>query len=512
MELMDDENKLNNPEQESQTLDTDYMHEQIKQRPVNKRRLLRRSLITAFLAVLFGVVACFAFLLLRPVIENKLYPPEEPVPITFAEEPAQDVVSPEDMIAEEKELFMSNVGEEVTASLDTEKIREEVLEQVQQQAEQQVREQAEQQVREQAEQQVREQAEQQVREQAEHAIQERDLAGEYIAQYLALSEIAAEAARSLVTVTTITSDFDWVGDVYLDSGRSTGLIIAETDDAYLILTEGELKDADRIRLTFSDGTMCYASIRAADDITGLTILEAARTDVAAAAETEDAPSVPETGETVKVASLGSSARSTLLGRPVIAIGAPSGTQGSVNYGIVTNQALPVDMTDSICRLITTDIYGSTQASGVLIDTNSEIIGWITTRYNREDSMNLISAIGITELKPLIEKLSNADSTGYFGIHAADVPLDVNEEQGVPFGVYITRVEMDSPAMEAGLQSGDVVVSFDGKDISMYRELVTAMMGAPVNEPVSMDIMRLGVTGYEPAHLEITPVNRIFSRE
>ncbi len=511
MGLMDDESKLNNPEQQAQTLDMEYMHEQIKQRPVNKRRLVRRSLITAFLAVLFGVVACFAFLLLRPLIENKLYPPEEPVPITFSEEPAEDVVSPEDMIAEEKELYMNSVGDEVTASLDTEKIREEVLEQVQQQAEQQVREQAEQQVREQAEQQVREQAEQQVREQAEHAILERDLAGEYIAQYRALSEIAAEASRSLVTVTTITSDYDWVGDVYLDSGRSTGLIIAETEDAYLILTEGKLDDADRIRLTFSDGVTCYASIRAADDITGLTILEAARTDVSET-DTEDTADIPETDESVRVASLGSSARSTLLGRPVIAIGAPSGTQGSVNYGIVTNQALPIDVTDSICRLITTDIYGSTQASGVLIDTNAEIIGWITMRYNREDSMNLISAIGITELKPLIEKLSNADSTGYFGIHAADVPLEVNEEQGVPFGVYITRVEMDSPAMQAGLQSGDVVVSFDGKDISMYRELVTAMMGASVEEPVPLDIMRLGATGYEPAHLEITPVNRITAGE
>ena len=52
----------------------DFMREKIKQKPVNKRKLLRRTLITVAMAVVFGLVACVTFLILEPVISNKLYP------------------------------------------------------------------------------------------------------------------------------------------------------------------------------------------------------------------------------------------------------------------------------------------------------------------------------------------------------------------------------------------------------------------------------------------------------
>ena len=65
---------------------TDFMKETIKQRPLNKRKLVRRTLITAAMAVIFGMVACFTFLLLEPVISNRLYPEEEPEAIVFEEE------------------------------------------------------------------------------------------------------------------------------------------------------------------------------------------------------------------------------------------------------------------------------------------------------------------------------------------------------------------------------------------------------------------------------------------
>ena len=57
---------------------SDFMKETIKQRPLNRRKLVRRTLLTAAMAVIFGMVACFTFLLLEPVISNKLYPEEEP--------------------------------------------------------------------------------------------------------------------------------------------------------------------------------------------------------------------------------------------------------------------------------------------------------------------------------------------------------------------------------------------------------------------------------------------------
>ena len=53
-----------------------YMHETTRQKPVNKRKLVRRTAGTAFLALVFGAVACFTFLILEPLISNWLYPQE----------------------------------------------------------------------------------------------------------------------------------------------------------------------------------------------------------------------------------------------------------------------------------------------------------------------------------------------------------------------------------------------------------------------------------------------------
>ena len=69
-----------------------FMIEQIKERPINKKRLLRRTVITASMAVIFGLIACFTFLVLEPVLSNMLYPPEESTPV---------VIFPEDELEEE---------------------------------------------------------------------------------------------------------------------------------------------------------------------------------------------------------------------------------------------------------------------------------------------------------------------------------------------------------------------------------------------------------------------------
>ena len=73
----------------------EFMREKIKQKPVNKKKLLRRTVITAVMAVVFGFVACFTFLVLEPVISNRLYPEEEPKEVAFPEETPTEEMKPE---------------------------------------------------------------------------------------------------------------------------------------------------------------------------------------------------------------------------------------------------------------------------------------------------------------------------------------------------------------------------------------------------------------------------------
>ena len=78
--------------------DFEFLQEKIKERPINKKKLLKRMVITASLAVLFGVLACLSFLLLEPILNNWLYPEEKPGIVTFPQE--QDEMRPEDMLTE----------------------------------------------------------------------------------------------------------------------------------------------------------------------------------------------------------------------------------------------------------------------------------------------------------------------------------------------------------------------------------------------------------------------------
>ena len=88
-----------------QNQDSDFMIEKIKERPLNKKKLLRRTLTTASMAVIFGLIACLTFLILEPVFNNWLYPEQKPEKVELPEE--TDEILPEDMLVQDEPETMS---------------------------------------------------------------------------------------------------------------------------------------------------------------------------------------------------------------------------------------------------------------------------------------------------------------------------------------------------------------------------------------------------------------------
>ena len=81
----------------------ELVRERIKTRPINRKKLFRRTVITAAMAVIFGVLACITFLVLEPVFSNMLTPEEEPVPDEIRIPLDEEETSPEDFILEDEE-------------------------------------------------------------------------------------------------------------------------------------------------------------------------------------------------------------------------------------------------------------------------------------------------------------------------------------------------------------------------------------------------------------------------
>lgn len=426
-------------ESRMQKQDSDFITETIKQRPINKKKLLRRTLITAAMAVVFSLVACLTFLLLEPVISNWLYPEEEPEPIEFPDEIEE--MRPEDMIVDDSEMEPEEAPPEIV--IQDEQI-EKILGSIQLGTE------------------------------------------DYTQMYNAMSEVASEAGRSVVTVTGSVSSVDWFNDPYESKGQTSGVIVAKPGKEILILVNYEkVIDAESIMVTFCDGTQSQAQLREKDVNTKLAIISVQQEDME-----------KETIEQITAADLSASSSSrAIVGNPVIAIGSPLGNGDAVCYGMVTSNSTVLNMVDSYYKLITTDIYGSQKASGILINMKGQMLGMVDSSHNGEDMKNLVSAIGITELRKVIERMSNERKQAYLGTHGTDVTPEANENLGVPYGAYITEIEMDSPAMEAGIQSGDIIVGINEKEVRTYGDLVNVLMEGQPNGTAAITLMRQGPEEY-----------------
>lgn len=413
------------------SVQSDFLRETIKQKPVNKKKLFRRTIITVVMAVVFGLVACFTFLVLEPLISNKLYPEEETTEVQFPEETVSEEMKPEDMLVE-----VSDTEETTTAELENQQI-EEILSQM------------------------------------EFSLDD------YQSVYAELAKLAETTSRCVVTVTGVSSDVDWFNDIYENESSASGVIIANNGKSILILVSSSaLKDADNIVVTFCNQAQVEAELVQKDNTTGLAILS-----VELLAINED------TMDVINIAKLGSSNSDKLLGMPIIALGSPAGLNNSVCYGIITSMGTIIDQPDSAYKLITTDIYTSSNATGILINLRGMVVGIIDNINTGTDMQNRLTAYGITELKKTIEKMSNNQELTYLGIHGTDIPENMAETLGTQEGVYIKEIEIDSPAMAAGIQSGDVLIRVGNVSVANYNDLLNILYSAQPEDTIEITVLR-----------------------
>ena len=471
----------------------EFLIEKIKEKPVNKKKLIRRTIITVSMAVIFGSVACVTFLVLEPVISNWLYPEEEPEIQTVEFPEDKEEMSPEDMLAENLPTESPEPtpspspepdqagegGEEEYVQLGQEQVQE-ILSQV-----------------------------------------TFDL-NHYSQLYAALYEYGNELSRHIVTVTAVTSNIDWFNSVQESENQCSGVIISENGMELLILTDySAIKSAERLLLTFFDNSQMEAQLKQYNEATNLAVLSVpleglsdavkGRAEIAEGegtegqsdsevAEGEGEPRAPENH--LPIVSIGYSNTRSLVGTPVIAIGSPMGTSNSMSYGMITSFNTVISTTDRNYKLLMTDISGSQNASGVLFDLQGRMIGIITNYKTGADMKNLITAYGITDLQKTVEKMSNASPIAYLGVRGVDVPKEANQELGVPFGAYVEVVDMDSPAMRAGIQPGDVIVAIGEKPVNTFNEYSNALMALEPGQTVDVTIKRQAQEEYKEMEFNI----------
>ena len=202
----------------------------------------------------------------------------------------------------------------------------------------------------------------------------------------------------------------------------------------------------------------------------------------------------DTRSAVKVAVLGASYTSNVLGNAVMAVGSPLGN-ASIVYGAVTSAGNAASACDASYQLLTTDMQGDKNASGVLVNLRGQVVGMICHGYEQEGMSNLIHAFGTSGIRHLIEDLSNGAARPYLGMHICDVSSDVVKELGLPEGVFAEQIEMDSPAMAAGLAKGDLIQKVGDTPVRTVSDYMNALrLQTPGNE-IKVTYARLSGTVY-----------------
>lgn len=460
--------------------DFDFLQEKIKERPINKKKLLKKTIITAMMAVLFGLLACLSFLLLEPVLNNWLYPEEAPEVVTFP--PEQEEMLPEDMLTEGGSTQPSQTVSESEEMQSTQQPSQEDM--------------PTQTISVSDINNMPESGTHEAESMLGDETQELTLKP-YQTQYEELYQTYKDISSSMVTVTAVHSDVDWFNNTYQSEGTTAGVIIANNNRELLILArKSPLGVAESIRVTFCNGVNADAEIKKYDKNTDLAVFAVDLKYVGSA-----------TLDYVSVAVLGSSAPSGIVGKPVIAIGNLFGYKDNVCYGIITSKGNNVELADNEYKLITTDIYASENPSGILVSLEGEVIGMIDNSYNNSDTKNLLSAVGVTELKGMITKLSNGEDIPYLGIYTQDITSQVKIEMGLPQGAYIFDIDMDSPAMLNGMQKGDIIVQVGAQEIRSPSDYMNALRAAVIDRNLKIIVQRASGDSYEEMTFTVQPVHR-----
>ena len=406
-----------------------FIREKIKEKPVNKKRILKHGIYTVGFAVLFGIVACFVFTLMQPILENLLYPKESPT-ISIPEDESETEWQPEE--TEQPTEAETEAAEEVTETT---------------------------------------------------IVKELEISDYQMLQNK-IYAIGKEANRSIVTVTGVVSGTDWYNNSYENNDLAAGVIIGDNGSELLILTEHKVvKDAGQIQVTFIDDVTVNAYLKKYDGNTGIAILAVALTEV---------------GESTKgrilYAALGNS-NTVAQGNIAIAIGSPLGTNYSIGTGNITSIGNVIQTIDATYTVFTTDIVGSSNSSGVLLNLNGEVVGLVMQGYSGNGEDNTLTAISISEVKKLIEMLSNGRDIPYLGLRVVSVTDKIAMDYDLPKGVYVKEVLLDSPAYNSGLQSGDVIVEMDGEEIDGIDAYEEKVLTSEPGTVMQIAVMRQGMEEY-----------------
>src|SRR5262244_2656893 len=255
----------------------------------------------------------------------------------------------------------------------------------------------------------------------------------------------------------------------------SGFII---DPQGIVVTNNHvISEADEINVILNDGTTLKAEVVGRDQRTDLALLRVK-------------PTKP-----LKAVKFGDSEK-LRLGEWVIAIGNPFSLGGTVTAGIVSARNRDIQSGPYDNYIQTDAAINRGNSGGPLFNLDGEVVGVNTAIISRSGgSIGIGFAVPSKTALPVIDQLKQFGETrrGWLGVRIQQVTDEIAESLKIspPRGALVAGVDDKGPAKPAGIEPGDVIIKFDGKDIKEMRDLPRAVADTPVGKQTPVVIIRKG---------------------
>jgi serine protease Do len=246
------------------------------------------------------------------------------------------------------------------------------------------------------------------------------------------------------------------GDGSPERGAGSGFIVS--DDGYILTNAHVVMDADDVTVRLSDRREFPAKVIGADERSDVAVIKI------------DAQHLP----TVRIGD----PQQLRPGEWVLAIGSPFGLENSATAGIVSATSRAVGGEGSYVPFIQTDVaVNPGNSGGPLFNMRGEVVGMNSMIFSRTGGyMGLSFAVPIDVANDVREQLVKTGHVvrGRIGVGVQDMNAQLAQSFGLdrPRGALVSAVEEDSPAANAGVKAGDVILSVNGHDIDRVGGLPT----------------------------------------
>ena len=402
-----------------------FIQEKIVRQPLSRRQIIRYIILTVICAVLFGTISAVCFTVTKTVAK-KIMGQEK------AEE-SRPITIPKDEPETQTPVPVQEASTEPTEPVE-EKVRSEL-------------------------------------EKYPYSLEDLNK------MYGNLRTLASEADKSIAAIHSIQREKDWFDNPIETTGQFSGVVIDARRAEVLVLAPSKaVETADSLEVVFSDSEVVPGTVKQTDSQMGLTVICA---DVSSLEDVQY--------EKIKPVKLGNS-YSSRQGDLVFTVGSPAGMVHSSSYGFISYIAKNVQMTDGNARVLYADVKSRADAGTFLLNTDGELIGWGTDRYDQDVETGMKTFMSISDYKGILELLSNGIPVPYLGIEGQEVTTEM-EKNGMPAGIYITAAAPESPAYNAGLQSGDILDEINDVKIEGMKNFQAQVERLHVGDHITVTVQR-----------------------